>query len=125
MTIKRLIMLVLILTTTPGLGNSVAYAASLCVQPSGAGHCFPSVQAAVDAANTGDRIIIRAGRYVEQVTISAKDLTLIGRSGAVLQAPANMLDTQSPITGFEARPILLVTEAEVTVRDLTIDGANS
>jgi hypothetical protein len=79
----------------------------------------------VDAANNGDRIIIRAGKYTEQVTISGKDLTLVGRSGAVLQAPAEMQDTMSPIFGFPGRPILLVTDAEVTVRDLTVDGANS
>jgi hypothetical protein len=128
MTIKRLAMLVLVLISTVGLGNSIAYAASLCVQPSGAGHCFTSIQGAVDAANTGDRIIIRAGKYTEQVTINGKDLELVGRSGAVLQAPADMQDTQSPVAGnpdFEARPILLVTNAEVTVRDLTIDGLNS
>jgi hypothetical protein len=125
MTIKRLAMFVFMLISTVGLGNSVAYAASLCVQPSGAGRCFTSIQGAVDAANTGDRIIIRAGKYIEQVTISGKDLELVGRSGAVLQAPADMQDTESPISGFEARPILLVTEAEVTIRDLTIDGVNS
>ncbi len=122
---KRLIMLVLILTVMAGLGNSVAYAASLCVHPAGASRCFTTIQAAVDAANHGDRIIIRAGKYVEQVTITGKDLTLVGRDGAVLHAPAEMQDTLSPIFGFPGRPVLLVTDAEVTVRDLTIDGANS
>ena len=125
MSFKRLGMLVLVLVITIGLGNSVAFASSLCVQPSGAGRCFTSIQAAVDAANPGDQIIIRAGKYIEQVTVSGKDLSLIGRSGAVIQAPADMADTQSPVAGFEGRPILLITEAEVTVRDLTIDGANS
>jgi hypothetical protein len=122
---KQFVMLVLILIVIIGLGNSVAYAASLCVHPTGAGRCFTSIQAAVDAANSGDQIIIRAGKYVEQVTISGKDLTLVGRSGAVIQAPAEMEDTLSPIFGFPGRPILLVTDAEVIVRDLTINGANS
>ena len=125
MRIKQFVMLALILVVMAGLGNSVAYAASLCVHPTGAGQCYTSIQAAVDAANSGDRIILRAGKYVEQVTISGKDLTLVGRSGAVIQAPAEMQDTLSPIFGFPGRPILLVTDAEVTVRDLTIDGANS
>jgi hypothetical protein len=118
-------MLVLILLVIATLGNSVAYAASLCVHPSGAGQCFTSIQAAVDAANSGDRILIKAGKYIEQVTISGKDLTLVGRSGAIIQAPADMQDTLSPIFGFPGRPILLVTDADVTVRDLTINGANS
>jgi hypothetical protein len=122
---RQFVMLALILIVLIGTGNSVAYASSLCVHPTGAGRCFTSIQAAVDAANNGDRIIIRAGKYVEQVTISGKDLTLLGRSGAVIQAPAEMEDTLSPIFGFPGRPILLVTDAEVTVRDLIINGANS
>lgn len=122
---KQFIVLALILVIMAGLGNSVAYAASLCVHPTGAGRCFTSIQAAVDAANSGDQILVRAGNYVEQVVISGKDLTLIGRPGAVIQAPAAMQDTLSPVFGFPGRPLLLATEAEVTVRDLTVDGANS
>ena len=122
---RKFVMLGLILLVLIGLGNSVAYASSLCVHPTGAGRCFTSIQEAVDAAKNGDRIIIRAGKYVEQVTINGKDLTLLGRSGAVIQAPAEMEDTLSPLFGFPGRPILLVTDAEVTVRDLIINGANS
>ena len=114
MKIKQLMMLVLTLIGAVGLGNSVAHAASLCVHPSGAGQCFTTIQSAVDAAKTGDRIIIRAGKYIEQVIISGKDLELVGRSGAVLQAPAGLQDAQTPITGFEGRPILFVTEADVS-----------
>lgn len=125
MKIKQYIAVAVILIVIAGLGNSVAYAASVCVHPTGAGRCFTSIQAAVDAADSGDQIIIRAGTYVEQVVISGKDLTLAGRPGAVIQAPAEMQDTLSPVFGFPGRPLLLVTDAEVTVRDLTIDGANS
>ncbi|HSB03249.1 MAG TPA: hypothetical protein VLE49_21545, partial [Anaerolineales bacterium] len=107
------------------LGSSAAYASGLCVHPTGAGHCFTSIQAAVDAANDGDQIIIRPGKYVEQVTIVGKNLTLIGRRGAIVQAPEVMEDTLSPVAGYEARPIILVAEAAVTVRDLVIDGADS
>ena len=125
MRVKQFVMLALILIVMAGLGNSIAYAASLCVHPTGAGQCFTSIQAAVDAANSGDRIIIRSGKYMEQVTITGKDLTLLGRAGAVIQAPAAMEDTLSPVFGFPGRPILLVTDAEVILRDLTVDGANS
>src|SRR5688572_6036829 len=120
MIFKRFILIVLLLTTTV-LANSVAYAAGLCVHPSGAGRCFTSIQAAVDAANDGDQISIRAGTYIEQVTIIGKDLSLVGRPGATLQAPASMEDTLSIVAGVEGRPIILVSDANVTIRDLTID----
>lgn len=122
---KGVLFILILLLAIAVLGNKVAYAAGLCVHPSGAGRCFTSIQAAVDAANSGDRIVIRAGKYVEQVTIIGKDLTLVGRSGVVVQAPADMQDTLSLVAGVEGRPIILVAEAEVTIRDLTIDGANS
>jgi hypothetical protein len=122
---KQVVFLAMIMIVLVGLGHSVAYAASLCVHPTGAGRCFTSIQAAVDAADNGDRIVIRAGDYVEQITIIGKDLTLVGRSGAVIQAPAEMQDTLSPLFGFPGRPILLVVDAQVTVRDLVVDGVNS
>lgn len=125
MKIGRLVLLILVLAVITALGSNVAHAAGLCVHPTGAGRCFSSIQAAVDAANDGDRITIRAGIYVEQITILGKNLTLVGQSGAVIQAPANMEDTLSPVAGVEGRPIILVTGAEVTIRDLTIDGVNS
>lgn len=123
--IKRLVLVTLLLAAMAGVRNTAAYAAGLCVHPAGAGRCFTSIQAAVDAANDGDRITIRPGRYIEQVTISGKGLTLIGQGEAVVQAPSAMEDILSPVAGVEGRPVILVTGAEVTLRDLTIDGANS
>jgi len=122
---KGLQIVLILLLGIAVLGNSTAYAAGLCVHPTGAGRCFTSIQAAVDAANSGERIIIRPGRYVEQVTILGKDLTLLGRTGVVVQAPAQMQDTLSLVAGVEGRPIILTAEANVTIRDLVIDGANS
>jgi hypothetical protein len=46
MRLERLSLFILILLVMVGLGNGTAYAASLCVHPSGAGRCFPSIQAA-------------------------------------------------------------------------------
>lgn len=104
---------------------SVAQAASLCVTPNGSGGCYSSIQAAVDAAADGDQIVIRPGRYVEQVTIIDKDLTLVGREGAVVQAFPGMEETLSEaIEGYPGRPIIGVANAEVTIHGLIIDGAN-
>jgi hypothetical protein len=41
-----------------------------------------SIQAAVDAASTGDVVGIAAATFTEQVTVSVADLTLIDRAGA-------------------------------------------
>jgi hypothetical protein len=107
------------------VSTSVAQAAGLCVHPTGAGQCFSTIQAAVDAANDGDRITIRPGKYVEQITIFDKDLTLIGQKAVVIEAPHDMQDTMSAVAGVEGRPIILVAGADVTLRGLVIDGRNS
>lgn len=123
---KGLLIVLALLLCVAVLGNGVAHASGfLCVSPTGAGRCYSSIQSAVDAANDGGWITIRAGIYVEQVTISGKNLNLVGQHGATVQAPAAMEDTLSPIAGAEGRPIILVYNADVTTRGLTVDGANS
>ncbi len=125
MTIRRLALVTLLLLTMTALGTSVVQAAGHCVHPTGAGRCFSTIQAAVDAAKDGDRISIRPGRYVEQVSIIDKDIILIGSPGVVIEAPHGMQDTLSAVGGIEGRPIILVSGADVTLRNLTVDGVNS
>jgi len=43
---------------------------------------FPTIQGAVDAANPGDTILIRAGLYDENVSIDTDNLTVLGRCQA-------------------------------------------
>jgi hypothetical protein len=79
---------------------------------------FTSIQAAVTAANPGDKIKVCPGLYMEQVTIPAdKDgLTLFseGAFQAVIKAPLVMLDPKA---------IVRVNGAEnVTIRHFTITG---
>ena len=103
----------------------VAHAASLCVHPTGAWRCFTSIQEAVDAANDHTTITVWPGVYREQVFVADKNLTLIGRPGAVIQAPDEMQETLSSVAGAEGRPIILVYNTNVTIRNLTIDGQDS
>ena len=42
---------------------------------------FPNVQPAIDFAASGDTVLIRAGTYVDSLTLSGKDLVLLGEAG--------------------------------------------
>jgi hypothetical protein len=86
---------------------------------------FASIQAAVDAASSGDTIRITAGIYEEQVLIVGKNLRLSGAPGAVLKANPALLPTLSPYGNTEGvRPVLaIVLSDEVWVTGLTVDGA--
>lgn len=50
---------------------------------------YPSIQAAVDAATAGDRIVVRSGTFTEQVSIG-KDLTITGSGSTVIRAPGSL-----------------------------------
>lgn len=86
---------------------------------------YATIQAAVDAAASGDTIRIAAGIYEEQVLIASKNLKLIGVPGAVLRAKPGMIETLLPIdpTTAQLRPVVGVIFADdVTVEGLTVDG---
>jgi len=86
---------------------------------------FTRIQDAVDAASPGSQIRICKGTYVEQVAIS-KPLDLEADSGAVLMPAAMQANSASLSSGRAIAAALLVANAtNVTVRGLTLDGANS
>ena len=51
---------------------------------------YPTIQAAVNAAQTNDTIHIAPGVYTGQVQITNKTLTLIGQPGTILRATTNL-----------------------------------
>jgi hypothetical protein len=59
-----------------GIAATVAGAADLLVPAQ-----YPTIQAAIDAANNGDGILVAAGMYVEQINLSGKYIRLIGTAG--------------------------------------------
>lgn len=66
-----------------------------------------SIQAAVDAASSGDVVCVESGTYTEQVVIN-KDLTLKGLGDPVLQPPADPDDYTIAESGPTWEPILFV-----------------
>jgi len=92
-------------------------AASLNVNPG------DSIQAAVNAAASGDTIQIRTGVYEEQILVSNKDLSLVGEEGAILKAPSGMTRSLAPFT--TRRALLGILLSQVNVNGLAFDGNQS
>lgn len=85
---------------------------------------YPTIQAAVDAAQTNDIIRIASGVYTNQVRITSKRLTLLGQPGTILRATEQMSPFISPFPGvpYVGVQIMLIELSEVTVRELTFEG---
>src|SRR5262245_39308322 len=86
---------------------------------------FTRIQDAVDAAAPGSQIRICKGIYVEQVTIS-KPLDVEADSGALLMPRSMQANAASLSSGRAIAAALLVSNTtSVTIRGLTVDGANN
>lgn len=97
----------------------IAHGAQLPV-PSG----YATIQAAHNAAGAGDEIVVAAGIFVEQLVIT-KEVTLTGagQGQTIVFAPAFMPHTAH--SGLYNAVIHVESPARsVTIRDLTVDGAN-
>ena len=118
---KRKFMMAALLFASAFIFASQTNAATLTVDddhvqcPSAA---FTSIQAAVNAASSGDRINVCPGTYVEQVTIPAGKNNLTLRSvtplAAIIKAPAVMSTPKAIVRVNGAKGI--------TIRDFTITG---
>ena len=86
---------------------------------------FTRIQDAVDAAVPGSQIRICKGVYAEQVTIG-KPLDVEADSGAVLMPASMQANAASLSSGRAIAAALLVSNtSNVTIRGLTLDGANN
>lgn len=86
---------------------------------------FTSIQAAVNAAHSGDVIRVCAGTYSEQVTIG-KPLSIVGDNGAVV-IPSNVVPNASDSATEEpiAAVILVQNTHDVEIEGLIVDGSNN
>ena len=84
-----IVSVITILTLVAGVTTLVMPAKSVQAATINVPTDFPTVQAAVNAANPGDTVNIAAGIYTEQVIIN-KNLTLSGTGNPIIQAPGTI-----------------------------------
>lgn len=95
----------------------------------GCAPCYGSVQAAVNAAQPGDTVQVRAGSYVEQVNIIGKNASAVSEASRIMiQADPAVSAGSVVLHGAVAQcaqghAIRLQQSRFVTIRGLTITGA--
>jgi len=101
----------------PVLPTTAVQAATRCVNPSGTGGCFVTIQAAVNASASGDTVTVAVGTWDEAVTINAS-LTLIGAGPGL-----TILDHKSQPNGCAC---ITINSGTVSISGFTITrGGNT
>ena len=129
----RLLLSISLFGAFVALGAAAAQAATLAVDDDGqatALNCnasdtaFSTIQAAVNAAGSGDTIQVCPGTYDEQVVVTTSHLTIRGAgAGLTVVRPTAVVDNATNGFGNPVAAILLVEgAANVTVASLKIDG---
>ena len=90
---------------------------------------YATIQAAVDAAVNGDTILIAAGTYREQVSISGKDITLQGAGvgQTIIESPDSAALVESYHESNSGLPyrysvVTVKGNSDVTITGVTVDG---
>jgi len=101
---RILLILATVCVTTVGLvGSASANGGTAYVQPG------QSIQTAIDRAHPGDRIIVRAGTYAEQLTVGKNGIQLVGRGAVLIPPPSPVLNTCSGLAGEGTEAGICVT----------------
>jgi parallel beta-helix repeat protein len=91
---------------------------------------FATIQAAVNAAPTGSRVLVCPGTYAEQVEIT-KPLTLMGVASGnrgvavIVPPPSGLIVPPGGVTTTAPQVFVHDTPGPVIVSNLTVDGSNS
>jgi len=82
-----------------------------------------SIQAAIDSAHGGDKIVVDAGTYAEQLTISTDGITLVGNNAIIVPPSAAAANTCSDLAGPSTQAGICVIGSNVVLQDLAnFDG---
>jgi surface glycoprotein (TIGR04207 family)/PGF-CTERM protein len=103
---------IMILSVPAGLvvmTGTAAAADTIVVDDDGTGD-YTSIQTAIDDANAGDTIEVKAGTYDEDVTVNKKNLNLVGPNAGTPGYGSRV--TEATITG----------QVVITASDVTFDG---
>lgn len=93
---KKAILIIIVTLTWLLLSAGASVAATLCVNPTGTGGCYSTINAAITAAATGDTVSVMPGTYVQNVTVN-KSIVLYGQQG--IPCATNILpDTGAGVT---------------------------
>lgn len=83
-----------------------------------------TIQAAVDAAASGDLVLVCPGNYDELVTVATNDLTIRAAGPGATVRPSSVAVNTNLLSGNPVRAIVLVDGATgVAVEGLTVDGS--
>jgi Periplasmic copper-binding protein (NosD) len=123
--IRRSVFALLVLI---GMHATQAKAARLIVSNSATpcpGAAYTTIQSAINAASSGDTIVVCAGTYTEQLAIT-KSLAINAEIGAFLVPPSLTQNATSLETGDAiAAAVFISGAANVAIAGLTVDGINN
>jgi len=96
----------------------------------GGGSQYATIQSAIDAAASGDTILIAPGTYAENLTIATDGIKLVGSEGTVIAGTitgnpplSGNLDTWlETATGYSGTDGITVNADNVTIQGLTLTG---
>jgi hypothetical protein len=125
--VKRIFVIATLAVACAGLTVSVAAANPSPTTVCSRNCAFTSIQTAINAASPGATITIGAGHYAENVTVT-KPVTLKGAGKRTVLYPA--VSNPAPngcagtLCGGTASNIVLVAANNVTIENMTLEGAN-
>jgi parallel beta-helix repeat protein len=101
--------------------TSLAVAKTLCVNTTGSGGCFKTIQGAVNGASANDVIQVAAGTYKEFVAVG-KPLSIIGAGSGSSIIDATGLVHGIFVDGFDHPGLNNVTIAGLTIKNALFEG---